>query len=210
LHRTTGLDFSGCRTFNLDEYVGLPAHHPNSYRYYMEHHLFRQINIEPARTHLPDGMAPDLEQECVRYETLIACYGGIDLQLLGIGQNGHLGFNEPLSPLESRTHVQLLSGTTRAQNGPHFQPPAQMPAYALTMGMGSIMAARRCLLLATGEDKAPVIAEALEGPRTNRIPASALQPHPHCTVILDPLAARHLRQTERVVPPAQVVAAPSQ
>jgi glucosamine-6-phosphate deaminase len=206
LHHHTGLDFSGCRTFNLDEYVGLPANHPNSYRYYMDHHLFRQINIEAARTHLPDGMAPDLAEECVRYEALITQYGGIDLQLLGIGQNGHLGFNEPLSPLDSRTHVQLLSATTRAQNAPHFLPPAQTPAYALTMGMGSILAARRCLLLATGAEKAPVIAEALEGSRTNRIPASALQLHPHCTVILDQLAASRLRQPEIVVPPARIAA----
>jgi glucosamine-6-phosphate deaminase len=203
LHRDTGLDFSGCRTFNLDEYVGLPPGHPNSYRYYMEQHLFRHININPSNTHLPDGMAADLEAECARYEKLMALNGGIDLQLLGIGQNGHLGFNEPLSALDSRTHVQLLSGATRAQNGPHFIPPAQMPASALTMGMGSILAARRCLLLGTGEDKAQIIAEALEGPRTNRIPASALQQHPHCIVILDQLAANHLCLPQNLLSLAQ-------
>jgi len=206
LHRETGLDFSGCRTFNLDEYVGLPPEHPNSYRYYMEQHLFRHINVKPSNTHLPDGMAADFEAECAAYEKLIALNGGIGLQLLGIGQNGHLGFNEPLSAFDSRTHMQLLSATTRAQNGPHFIPPAQMPASALTMGMGSILAARQCLLLATGEDKAQVIAEAIEGPRTNRIPASALQQHPHCIVILDQLAASHLRLPENLASLKQTAA----
>src|ERR1022692_2846018 len=118
MHGEEGLDFSGCRTFNLDEYVGLPANHANSYRHYMNQHLFRHVNIDLQNTHLPEGMATNLAAECFNYERLIAENGGIDLQLLGIGQNGHLGFNEPLSAIRSRTRVVALSPVTRSQNMP--------------------------------------------------------------------------------------------
>lgn len=196
MHREAGLDFSGCHTFNLDEYVGLPGSHRNSYRYYMNHNLFLKVNVDLRNTHLPDGAAPDLEAECVRYEKLMAQCGGIDLQLLGIGLAGHLGFNEPVSSLHSRTRIKVLSPATRAQNEPLFTPPDEMPRRAITMGVGTILEARRCLLLATGADKAEIVARAIEGPVTSMISATALQFHPHCTVVLDEAAARRLQEAE--------------
>jgi glucosamine-6-phosphate deaminase len=196
LHRRTGLDFSRCRTFNLDEYVGLPASHRNSYRHYMNHNLFLNVNIDLRNTHLPDGAAADIEAECERYEQLIAKCGGIDFQLLGIGQTGHLGFNEPASSLRSRTRVKVLSPVTLAQNGPLFQAPDQMPRRAITMGVGTILESRRCLLLATGEEKAGIAAKAIEGPLTSMISASALQLHRHCVVVLDEAAAGCLKEAD--------------
>ena len=192
MHREEGLDFSGCRTFNLDEYVGLPGDHRDSYRHYMNHHFFRQVNIDLQNTHLPNGLADDLRTECTNYEKLIAQCGGIDLQLLGIGLNGHLGFNEPLSAFNSRTRVKVLSPVTREQNALLFQSPEQMPNRAITMGVGTILDCRRCLLLATGEDKAAIVAQAVEGPVTSMISATALQFHPECTFILDEAAASQL------------------
>jgi glucosamine-6-phosphate deaminase len=196
LHGEEGLDFSGCRTFNLDEYVGLPSDHDNSYRRYMNHHLFMHVNIHLRNTHLPDGMAADLAAECVHYERLIIENGGIDLQLLGIGQNGHLGFNEPLSALRSRTRVKVLSPVTRAQNAPLFPEPDLVPQRAITMGVGSILDCRRCVLLATGEEKAAIVAKAVEGPITSMISATALQLHPECTLILDEAAGAKLKESE--------------
>jgi glucosamine-6-phosphate deaminase len=196
MHREEGLDFSSCRTFNLDEYVGLPGNHPSSYRHYMNHHLFLQVNIDLRNTHLPDGMATDLVAECATYERLIAECGGIDLQLLGIGQNGHLGFNEPLSALRSRTRVKILSPMTRAQNAPLFSKPDQVPHRAITMGVGTILDCRRCLLLATGEEKAAIIAKAVEGPITSMVSATALHLHPECTVILDEAAGSQLKESD--------------
>jgi glucosamine-6-phosphate deaminase len=194
LYRELNLDFSGCRTFNLDEYIGLPAEHPNSYHYYMERHLFRHININPRNTHLPNGVATDLKAECVRYEELIVQSGGIDLQLLGIGQNGHLGFNEPGASFNSHTHVEVLAEATRVQNAQYFVSSDEMPERAVTMGMGSILAARRCILLATGDEKAQIIAKTLKGPQTNQVPASALQTHPNCLVVLDEAAASRIEK----------------
>lgn len=196
LHRDEGLDFSACRTFNLDEYVGLPSSDRNSYRHYMNHHLFHQVNIEMANTHLPDGMAADLPAECARYEQLIADCGGVDLQLLGIGRNGHLGFNEPFSAFNSRTRVEHLSPATRAQNSPLFQAPDTMPHHAITMGMATILDARHCLLLATGDEKAEIVARAIEGPATSLVPASALQTHPRCTCVLDEASATALKYAD--------------
>jgi glucosamine-6-phosphate deaminase len=196
LHRKEGLDFSACSTFNLDEYVGLPSDHGNSYRHYMNRHLFSQVNIHLENTHLPDGMASDLVAECAKYEQLIAEHGGIDLQLLGIGQNGHLGFNEPLSALRSRTRVKFLSPVTRAQNAPLFPDPDLVPQRAITMGVGTILDCRRCILLATGEEKAAIIAKAVEGPITSMISATVLQLHPECTLILDLAAGSELKESE--------------
>jgi glucosamine-6-phosphate deaminase len=196
LHREEGLDFSACRTFNLDEYVGLSVNHTNSYRHYMNRHLFLRVNIDLRNTHLPDGMANDLAAECANYERLIANFGGIDLQLLGIGQNGHLGFNEPLSALRSRTRVIVLSRATRAQNAPLFPEPGLMPQRAITMGVGSILDCRRCVLLATGEDKADIVAKAVEGPITSMISATALQMHPNSVLILDEAAGSKLKEPE--------------
>lgn len=196
MHRDENLDFSGCRTFNLDEYVGLSGKDETSYRFYMNRHLFNRINIKPGNTHLPDGTAADLEAECARYEKKIAKSGGIDLQLLGIGQDGHIGFNEPLSALRSRTRVKPLTPETVRQNARYFKTPEDMPRRAITMGVGTILDSKRCVMLATGESKAAVIARAIEGPITAMVSASALQLHPHCTIVLDEKAAAGLEMTE--------------
>lgn len=196
MHVEEGLDFSAVRTFNLDEYVGLSVNHANSYRHYMNHHLFLRVNIDLENTYLPDGMAADLEAECANYEVLIAECGGIDLQLLGIGKNGHLGFNEPLSALRSRTRVKVLSPVTRAQNAPLFSGADLVPLRAITMGVGSILDSRRCILLATGAEKAAIVARAVEGPITSMISATALQLHPECTLILDEAASTKLKESE--------------
>jgi len=190
------LDFSLCSTFNLDEYVGLFPSDPNSYRHYMDHHLFRQVNIDLRNTHLPNGLAENLERECVNYEALIKRFGGIDLQLLGIGKAGHIGFNEPLSALQSRTRVKALTPTTLKQNAPFFGGEDKMPRRAITMGVGTILECRRCLLLATGQSKAEVIAQAVEGPITSMISATALQLHPRCTVVVDEAAATRLQEAD--------------
>lgn len=192
-HREAGLDFSLVRTFNLDEYVGLPATDPHSYHAYMQHHLFRHINIDRRNTHLLDGMAKDLGAECRRYEELITHCGGIDLQLLGIGRDGHIGFNEPMSALYSRTRDKSLAPATLAQNARYFDGVETMPRRALTMGVGTILSCRRLYLLATGREKAEVIAKAVEGPITSLISASAIQLHPHCTVVVDREAGAELK-----------------
>ncbi len=196
MHRETKLDFSGVRTFNLDEYVGLAPEDPNSYRHFMNEHLFWQVNIALRNTHLPDGRAANLGAECRHYEKLMQDAGGIDLQLLGIGKSGHIGFNEPLSALKSRTREKALAPTTIKQNAPFFGGADKMPRRALTMGVGTILDARRCLLLATGEAKADIIAQAVEGPITSMVTASALQLHAHATVIVDEAAAAKLKEKE--------------
>jgi glucosamine-6-phosphate deaminase len=194
LHRTQQLDFSRCRTFNLDEYIGLPTGDPHSYRHYMDEHLFGHVNIPRERTHLPDGTAANLRAESERYERLIQKAGGIDLQLLGLGEAGHIGFNEPLSALLSRTREKALAPETRRQNaslfGGHL---AAVPKRAITMGVGTILESKRCLLLVTGAAKSRILAKAVEGPITSMITASALQLHPRCTVIVDEAAAKQLR-----------------
>lgn len=192
LHQIEELDFASCRTFNLDEYVGLAADDPHSYHASMRRALFDRVNLDPAHTHLPDGMAADLRGECARYEQAIAATGGIDLQLLGIGADGHIGFNEPLSSLRSRTREKALTPETLAQNGALFGDPARMPRRALTMGVGTILDARRVILVATGAAKAAILARAVEGPITAMVSASALQSHPCCTVIVDEAAAARL------------------
>jgi glucosamine-6-phosphate deaminase len=194
IQRGKGLDFSHCRTFNLDEYIGIPAAEEHSYRYYMDHHLFRRINIDLANTHVPDGMAADLRAEAAHYEHLIREAGGIDLQLLGIGEAGHIGFNEPLSALMSRTREKALTPVTRQQNAAMFGgDPNKVPKRALTMGVGTILDSRELLLLATGGAKASILAKAVEGPITAMISASAMQLHPNCKVIVDEEAARELK-----------------
>src|SRR5437016_9912502 len=196
MHRKEGLDFSLCSTFNLDEYVGLAPDDPHSYRHYMNAHLFRHVNIDPRNTHLPNGQALDLEVECRSYEAALSRFGGIDLQLLGIGRAGHIGFNEPLSALRSRTRVKALTPLTLKQNAPWFGAEDKVPRRAITMGVGTIIEARRCLLLATGSSKADVIAQAVEGPITSMVTASALQLHPRCTVVVDEEAGSKLREKE--------------
>ncbi len=196
MHATEGLDFSQVTTFNLDEYIGLPREDERSYRYYMKAHLFDRVNIDPRNTHLPDGMADDMEAQCVAYEESIRAAGGIDLQLLGLGRSGHIGFNEPLSAMLSRTRAKALAPETIEQNAPLFGGPEQVPHRAITMGVGTILDSKRCVLLATGSEKAEIIAKAVEGPVTSMISATALQLHPRCTVIVDEAAASCLQHTD--------------
>jgi len=190
MYEDDGLDFSLARTFNLDEYIGLPPEDPDSYRFYMNKHLFHRVNIDLRNTHLPNGMADDIDAGCAQYEETIQDCGGIDLQLLGIGSTGHIGFNEPLSAM--RTRAKALSPETIEQNFPRPHPSKGVPKRAITMGVGTILECRRCVLLATGEGKAAVVAKAVEGPVTSMISASALQLHPKCTVIVDEAAAAQL------------------
>jgi glucosamine-6-phosphate deaminase len=196
MHKKEALDFSLCSTFNLDEYVGLSAEDEHSYFTYMRKHLFNQVNIDLRNTHLPNGRAKDLEAECANYEHLIQKFNGIDLQLLGIGRSGHIGFNEPLSALRSRTRVKALTPTTIKQNGTLFDKESQVPRRAITMGVGTILDARSCLLLATGEEKAEIIAKAVEGPITSMISATAMQLHRKCVVVVDEAAASKLQASD--------------
>ena len=196
-HQEEGLDFSMCHTFNLDEYIGVPPDDEHSYRFYMNHHLFSRVNIDLANTHVPDGMASDLRAGAARYEQLIREAGGIDVQLLGIGEAGHIGFNEPLSAFRSRTRDKALTPLTRQQNAEMFGgDPDKVPKRAVTMGAGTILDARELLLVATGGAKASILAKAVEGPITAMISASAIQLHPNCKVIVDEDAARELRERE--------------
>ncbi len=193
MHREEGLDFSQIVSFNLDEYVGLAPSHPQSYRRFMEDNFFNHINLRPENTNLPDGMADDIEAACRAYEAKIASFGGIDIQLLGIGANGHIAFNEPSSSLGSRTRVKTLSDKTRKDNSRFFANAAEVPRYAVTMGIGTIMEAREVVLIAGGASKADAVAAAVEGPITAMCPATALQLHPHALVIVDREAATGLR-----------------
>jgi glucosamine-6-phosphate deaminase len=183
-------DFSQATTFNLDEFVGLPSDHPGSYRCYMREHFFDRVNLAANRIHFLNGAAGDVEQECERYERAITDAGGIDLQILGIGVNGHIGFNEPASSLPVRTHRVTLTTETRRSNAALFGGnPASVPAEALSMGMATILQARSIVLLATGKTKAPTIARLIHGPITTELPASFLHLHPDVDVLLDPAAA---------------------
>ena len=190
--RETDLSFCKVTTFNLDEYVGLAPEHPASYHAYMRDVLFDHVDIDLAKTHLPRGDADNPAVEAERYEDIIESVGGVDLQLLGIGQNGHIGFNEPTSSLASRTRVKTLTGSTIAANRPYFDDEATLPKYALTMGVGTILEARHCVMLATGSNKAEAVLAAVEGPVSAVCPASALQLHPKATIILDKAAASKL------------------
>ena len=193
----SGVSFERCRTFNLDEYVGLAPDNPNSYRRYMNEHLFERVDIDPANTHVPDGTAFDLKQAAEDYERRIAKAGGIDVQLLGIGAAGHIGFNEPLSAIRSRTRDKTLTPTTRAQNAAMFGgDPEAVPKRALTMGVGTILDARELVLLATGNAKAAIVAKAVEGPITAMVSASAIQMHPNCKVVVDEDAGAELKGRE--------------
>lgn len=187
------VDFARAVTFNLDEFVGIGAAHPGSYRTFMERHLFSRIGIPRRRTHLLDGRARDLAAECARFERAIAGAGGVDLQLLGIGLNGHVGFNEPGPDLMAGTHRMKLTSQTRRANAALFGGDLrQVPREALTMGMGTILRAQRIILLATGWSKARIVRRALEGPVTTWLPASFLQLHGDVEVVLDRDAASRL------------------
>jgi glucosamine-6-phosphate deaminase len=191
------LNFSGCRSFNLDEYIGVSAADAHFYRHYMDERLFRRVSIIRANTDVFDRMAGDLVAEAARYVRLIREADGIDLQLLGIGEAGHVGFNEPLSALMCRTRAKALTSTTRQQNAAMFGGKAdRVPARALTIGVGTILDVRELLLLATGPAKAAILAKAVEGPVTAMISASALQLHPCCKVVFDKAAASALTQQD--------------
>jgi len=195
-HQAGELDLSGVTTFNLDEYAGLPPDHEQSYYHFMQENLFRHVNIPPARTHIPDGMAEDIPAHCEAYERAIREAGGIDLQVLGIGSNGHIGFNEPTSSLVSRTRIKSLTKRTIEENARFFGDPDEVPRHVITMGVGTIMDSRHVLMLAFGEKKARAIAEMVEGPVTAYVPASVLQMHARATVIVDEQAATELKRSE--------------
>lgn len=196
MHKEDGLDFSSVKTFNLDEYYGLSPEHPQSYRFFMNENLFNGINIKLENTKVPDGSVKieEVEQCCRRYEELIKQAGGIDLQVLGIGGDGHIAFNEPGSSLGSRTRLVALSEKTIDDNSRFFNSSADVPRFALSMGVGTILEAKEIVFLATGEKKAGVVAKALEGPVTSMITASALQLHPRVTAILDEDASDSLER----------------
>ncbi len=196
LHRKEGLDFSKVATFNLDEYLGLPPTHDQSYRYFMDQHLFKHINVQKSNIHVPYGHAEQVEDFCRWYEAEIKRFGGIDIQLLGIGGDGHIAFNEPGSSLGSRTRLKTLTKQTIEDNARFFAKLEDVPRFAITMGVGTIMEAREILLLANGAKKAEIVAEALEGPITAQVSASALQMHPHVTVIVDAEAGAHLKRAD--------------
>ncbi|MEX2559365.1 MAG: glucosamine-6-phosphate deaminase [Pirellulales bacterium] len=191
-----GLDFSRVVTFNLDEYVGLGPGHPQSYRYFMQQNLFDHVNIDQRNTHVPDGRALDFEAYCERYEEMIREEGGIDLQVLGIGSDGHIAFNEPGSSLGSRTRLKTLTAETIRDNARFFGSPAEVPRLAITMGVGTILESRRCLLLASGQSKAEAIRDTIEGPVTAQVTASALQLHREVVAIIDVEAARLLKRKD--------------
>ncbi len=197
LHRQEALDFSRIMTFNLDEYLGLPAGHTQSFRYFMQEHFFAHVNIPAANIHSPDGaIRGNYDQYCRSYELAIRDAGGIDLQVLGIGRNGHIGFNEPTSSLGSRTRLKVLSQETIDDNRKFFAPGEEIPQCAITMGIGTILEAKRILLLANGAPKAAAVAQAIEGPITASVTASALQLHPDVTFIVDQAAGSQLKQQE--------------
>lgn len=187
-----GLPYRGVTTFNLDEYIGLPPDHPQSYRRFMDENLFKQLDIDPARTFVPDGMAPDMEAYCAQYEAAIRDAGGIDIQILGIGSNGHIGFNEPPSPLDSRTRVVRLTEQTIRDNARFFADASEVPREAVSMGVGTILDARCCVLLGFGANKAEAVRQALRGEVSEMCPASALQRHADTVVFLDRAAAAGL------------------
>lgn len=177
------LDFSGITAVNLDEYVGLSEDHEQSYRYFMNTRLYDHINIDKSHTFVPIGTAQDIDNECLRYEELINSLGGIDLQLLGIGHNGHIGFNEPNTCFSTTTHCVKLKDTTIKANSRFFASEAQVPTHAITMGIKTIMQAKKILLIASGAEKADIMQKTLYGPVMPSVPASILQMHPDLTVV---------------------------
>ena len=182
------LDFSQVKSVNLDEYKGLPRDNDQSYYYFMNHNLFDHINIDKANTHVPNGMEPDAEKECANYEELIKSLGGVDLQLLGLGHNGHIGFNEPAEEFDKVTHCVDLQESTIEANKRFFESADDVPRQSYTMGIGTIMSAKKIVVVVSGEDKADIVKRAFSGPVTPSVPASILQMHPDVTVICDAAA----------------------
>jgi len=196
MHREEKLNFERVTSFNLDEYVGLTSAHPASYNSFMWENLFKHINILAHRVHIPNGMTPDIPAFCKQYEGSITASGGIDLQVLGIGTDGHIGFNEPTSSLTSRTRIKTLTQQTIKDNAPFFKEGEHVPHHVITMGVGTIMESRRCMLLAFGEKKADAVKRMVEGPITAMVPASVLQMHPSAVVIMDEAAASKLEKAD--------------
>ena len=179
------IDFSQVHTVNLDEYLGLAPTHDQSYRYFMQTNLFDHVNVPPENTNVPNGLAPDPEAECARYNQVIAGLGGIDVQVLGMGHNGHIGFNEPEEAFELETHVVDLTDNTIDANARFFASRDEVPRQAITMGIKSIMQARHILVVVSGKDKAEIVKRAFFGPVTPKVPASILQMHPHVSLVAD-------------------------
>jgi glucosamine-6-phosphate deaminase len=196
-HKKGDLDFSRVRSVNLDEYKGLSGDHDQSYRYFMNHNLFDHVNIDKANTNVPNGLAEDPAAECRRYDQVIRDMGGIDLQLLGIGGNGHIGFNEPCDVFEKGTHVVTLTEETRKSNARFFSSIDEVPTHALTMGIQGIMSAGKILLLASGEAKAKAVYDSCFGPVVPGVPASVLQLHRDVIVIADEAALTLVRENEK-------------
>ncbi|SRR5690554_2792059 len=183
------MDLSQLTTFNLDEYMGLSPQHPQSYNYYMYQHLFNPLDIPANQVHLPNGLASDIEAVCSAYSDAIQALGGLDLQLLGIGSNGHIGFNEPKTCFNSRTHVVKLSEQTRIDNGRFFAEQSEMPTHAITMGIQDILEAKEIILVATGRNKTDIMAQLFYSEIDENLPASALKQHKNLTIVLDREAA---------------------
>lgn len=179
------LDFKEVTTVNLDEYKGLERNNDQSYYYFMNKHFFSRVNVPYENTHLPNGMEIDIEKECIRYEKLIESVGGVDLQLLGLGHNGHIGFNEPCDVFEKDTHCVELQESTIQANKRFFESIDDVPRKAYTMGIGTIMRARKILVVVNGKEKAEIVKKAFFGPVTPKVPASVLQLHPDVTVVGD-------------------------
>jgi glucosamine-6-phosphate deaminase len=195
LHIEQRLDFSEVSTFNLDEYLGLPANHPQSFHTFMRENFFAHVNVAAENVHIPDGaILGNYDEHCRSYERAIREGGGIDLQVLGIGRNGHIGFNEPASSFASKTRLKVLTQETLEDNRRFFAPDEEMPQCAITMGIGTILEARKILILATGAGKAEAVAHAIEGPITASLTASCLQLHPDVVFIIDEAAAAQLQQ----------------
>ncbi|MBQ9991602.1 MAG: glucosamine-6-phosphate deaminase [Lachnospiraceae bacterium] len=187
-YRNGDLDFSQVKSVNLDEYRGLPRENDQSYYYFMHDHLFRHVNINLENTHLPDGTEADSEKACMEYEAIIEAVGGQDLQLLGLGHNGHIGFNEPCEEFEKLTHCVNLTQSTIEANKRFFASADDVPKQAYTMGIGTIMKAKKILVVVSGADKAQIVKDAFFGPVTPQVPASILQMHPDVTVVADEAA----------------------
>lgn len=187
------VDFSRVASFNLDEYKGLAGSHVQSYRYFMDNNFFNHVNINKSNTHVPNGTAENMVEECKKYDMMICNSSGIDLQVLGIGSNGHIGFNEPSDNLSVGTHVASLTSETIHANSRFFQNIEEVPTEAITMGLGSIMKSKKILLLASGSSKAKIIRELIDGKISTRVPASLLQMHPDVTIIVDADAAADLK-----------------
>jgi glucosamine-6-phosphate deaminase len=191
-HKKGVVDFSDVTSFNLDEYVGLSESHPQSFRYFMDSNFFSHININPKNTHIPNGMAKDIALECKNYDAMLEASNGIDIQILGIGTNGHIGFNEPNDALILGTHVATLAKETIIANSRFFNAISEVPTRAITMGIGNIMRAKKIVVLASGSEKSDIIKELFDDKVTTQVPVSLLKIHPDVTIIVDELAGKFI------------------